>query len=105
MNWLTLDCLNEKQYIDSPTGSLGFCPRMDQNPHFFTHISIGGDMADFSTVGGDPIFYPASLQPGPDLGKLEPARQQQPDRAQIPGPQVHVRGPQRQARGHAGQRR
>ena len=57
MNWLTLDCLNEKQYIDSPTGSLGFCPRMDQNPHFFTHISIGGDMADFSTVGGDPIFY------------------------------------------------
>lgn len=57
MNWLTLDCLNEKLYIDSPTGSLGFCPRMDQNPHFFTHISLGGDMADFSTVGGDPIFY------------------------------------------------
>jgi peroxiredoxin len=57
MNWLTLDALNEKFYIDSPTGSLGFCPRMDQNPHFFTHISLGGDMADFSTVGGDPIFY------------------------------------------------
>ncbi|HEY2588387.1 MAG TPA: redoxin domain-containing protein [Tepidisphaeraceae bacterium] len=57
MGWLTLDCLNEKFYIDSPTGSLGFCPRMDQNPHFFTHISIGGDMADFSTVGADPIFY------------------------------------------------
>jgi peroxiredoxin len=30
---------------------------MDQNPHFFTHIAIGGDMADFATVGGDPIFY------------------------------------------------
>ena len=57
MNWLTLDCLNEKLYIDSPTGSLGFCPRLDQNPHFFTHIAIGGDMADFATVGGDPIFY------------------------------------------------
>jgi peroxiredoxin/N-acetylneuraminic acid mutarotase len=57
MNWLTLDCLNEKLYIDSPTGSLGFCPRMDQNPHFFTHIAIGGDMADFATVGGDPLFY------------------------------------------------
>ena len=57
MNWLTLDCLNEKFYIDSPTGSLGFCPRLDQNPHFFTHIAIGGDMADFATVGGDPIFY------------------------------------------------
>jgi peroxiredoxin/N-acetylneuraminic acid mutarotase len=57
MNWLTLDCLNEKTYIDSPTGSLGFCPRMDQNPHFFTHIAIGGDMADFATVGGDPLFY------------------------------------------------
>ena len=57
MNWLTLDCLNEKLYIDSPTGSLGFCPRLDQNPHFFTHIAIGGDMADFATVGGDPLFY------------------------------------------------
>jgi peroxiredoxin/N-acetylneuraminic acid mutarotase len=57
MNWLSLDCLNEKIYIDAPTGNLGFCPRMDQNPHFFTHIAIGGDMADFATVGGDPLFY------------------------------------------------
>jgi peroxiredoxin/N-acetylneuraminic acid mutarotase len=57
MNWLSLDCLNEKLYIDSATGNLGFCPRLDQNPHFFTHIAIGGDMADFATVGGDPIFY------------------------------------------------
>ena len=56
-NWLSLDCLNEKFYIDSPTGSLGFSPRMDQNPHFFTHFALGGDMADFATVGGDPIFY------------------------------------------------
>jgi peroxiredoxin/N-acetylneuraminic acid mutarotase len=55
--WLNLDCLNEKFYIDSPTGSLGFNPRMDQNPHFFTHIAIGGNMADFATVGGDPLFY------------------------------------------------
>jgi Common central domain of tyrosinase len=57
MNWLSSDCLNEKLYIDSATGSLRFCPRIDQNPHFFTHITIGGDMADFATVGGDPIFY------------------------------------------------
>ena len=57
MNWLTLDCLNEKSYIDSPTGNRGFCPRLDINPHFLTHIAIGGDMADFATVGGDPIFY------------------------------------------------
>ena len=56
-DWLSLDCLNEKLYIDSPTGSLGFNPRLDQNPHFFTHIAIGGDMADFATVGGDPLFY------------------------------------------------
>ena len=56
-DWLSLDCLNEKFYIDSPTGSLGFYPRLDQNPHFFTHIAIGGDMADFATVGGDPLFY------------------------------------------------
>ncbi len=57
MNWLNLDCLNEKSYIDSATGNLGFCPRLDQNPHFFTHIAIGGDMADFATVGADPLFY------------------------------------------------
>ena len=56
-DWLTLDALNEKFYIDAPQGSLGFNPRLDQNPHFFTHISLGGDMADFSTVGGDPLFY------------------------------------------------
>ena len=57
MYWLTLDCLNEKLYIDAPNGSLGFCPRFDQNPHFFTHVAIGGDMGEFSTVGADPIFY------------------------------------------------
>jgi N-acetylneuraminic acid mutarotase len=56
-DWLSLDCLNEKSYIDSPTGSLGFNPRLDLNPHFLTHIALGGDMADFATVGGDPIFY------------------------------------------------
>jgi peroxiredoxin len=52
-----LGCLNETFYIDSPNGNLGFCPRFDQNPHFFTHFSLGGDMAEFSTVGADPLFY------------------------------------------------
>jgi hypothetical protein len=56
-DWISLDALNEKFYIDSPQGSLGFNPRLDQNPHFFTHFGLGGDMAEFSTVGGDPIFY------------------------------------------------
>jgi hypothetical protein len=56
-DWISLDALNEKFYIDSPQGSLGFNPRLDQNPHFFTHFALGGDMAEFSTVGGDPIFY------------------------------------------------
>jgi len=55
--WINLSALNEKFYIDSPTGNLGFNPRMDQNPHFFTHFALGGDMAEFSTVGGDPMFY------------------------------------------------
>jgi peroxiredoxin/N-acetylneuraminic acid mutarotase len=57
MGWLSLDCLNEKLYIDSPTGSFGFCPKLDINPHFLTHIAVGGDLADFATVGGDPLFY------------------------------------------------
>jgi len=56
-DWINLDALNEKFYIDSPNGNLGFNPRLDQNPHFFTHFALGGDMAEFSTVGGDPIFY------------------------------------------------
>ena len=56
-DWITLDALNEKLYIDSPTGNLGFNPRLDVNPHFLTHVALGGDMADFSTVGGDPLFY------------------------------------------------
>jgi Common central domain of tyrosinase/Kelch motif len=56
-DWISLDALNEKFYIDSPQGSLGFNPRLDQNPHFFTHFALGGDMAEFSTVGGDPMFY------------------------------------------------
>ena len=55
--WLNLSALNETFYIDSPNGNLGFNPRMDQNPHFFTHFALGGDMAEFSTVGGDPMFY------------------------------------------------
>jgi N-acetylneuraminic acid mutarotase len=56
-DWISLDALNEKFYIDAPQGSLGFNPRLDQNPHFFTHLALGGDMAEFSTVGGDPLFY------------------------------------------------
>jgi N-acetylneuraminic acid mutarotase len=56
-DWISLDALNEKIYIDSPQGSLGFNPRLDLNPHFLTHLALGGDMAEFSTVGGDPLFY------------------------------------------------
>ena len=56
-DWLTLDALSETIYIDSPTGSQGFNPRLDINPHFLTHLALGGDMADFATVGGDPLFY------------------------------------------------
>ena len=56
-DWINLDALNEKFYIDAPNGTLGFNPRLDQNPHFFTHFALGGDMAEFSTVGGDPMFY------------------------------------------------
>ena len=57
VGWINLDALNEKFYIDGPNGNLGFNPRLDMNPHFFTHIGLGGDMADFSTVGADPMFY------------------------------------------------
>jgi N-acetylneuraminic acid mutarotase len=56
-DWINLNVLNEKIYIDSPDGNKGFNPRLDVNPHFLTHLALGGDMADFATVGGDPLFY------------------------------------------------
>ena len=56
-DWISLNALNEKFYIDKPQGSLGFATSLDANPHFFTHFAIGGDMGEFSTVGADPIFY------------------------------------------------
>jgi N-acetylneuraminic acid mutarotase len=56
-DWISLNALNEKFYIDKPQGSLGFATSIDANPHFFTHFAIGGDMAEFSTVGADPLFY------------------------------------------------
>jgi hypothetical protein len=56
-DWINLNVLNEKIYIDSPNGNQGFNPRLDVNPHFLTHLALGGDMADFATVGGDPLFY------------------------------------------------
>jgi tyrosinase len=57
INWIGLDALKETFYIDSPNGNLGFNPMLDRNPHFFTHLALGGDMAEFSTVGADPMFY------------------------------------------------
>ena len=104
MNWLSLDCLNEKLYIDSPTGSLGFCPRIRPEPSFLHSFRHRWRYGRLRHGRRRPDLLSASLQPGPAVGKLEPARQQQPNRSQVPQPQVHVRGPERQARGHAGQR-
>lgn len=57
-NWLSVSCLNEPSYIDSPTGGFGFCPSVDINPHFLVHIGLGGDMSNgFNTVVKDPIFW------------------------------------------------
>ena len=103
-DWINLDALNEKFYIDSPTGNLGFNPRLDQNPHFFTHFALGGDMAEFSTVGGDPMFYlhHANIdrlwESWNRLGNTNPT-----DPKYLES-QVLVRGQKRQARGSAGQR-
>jgi len=50
-DWINLDALNETSYIDSPNGNIGFNPRLDLNPHFLTNVALGGDMANFATVG------------------------------------------------------
>ncbi|MBI3796463.1 MAG: tyrosinase family protein [Deltaproteobacteria bacterium] len=58
-NWLSVNCLNELFYIDSPTGSFGFCTQVDINPHFTVHVALGGDMSNgFNTAANDPIFWP-----------------------------------------------
>ena len=104
-DWINLDALNEKFYIDSPTGNLGFNPRLDQNPHFFTHLALGGDMAEFSTVGGDPMFYlhHANIdrlwESWNRLGNTNPTDPKYLNR------KFCVRGQKRQARGSAGQHR
>ena len=57
-NWLSMICLKEPSYINSPTGGIGFCPAVDINPHFLVHIGLGGDMSNgFNTVVKDPIFW------------------------------------------------
>ena len=77
---------------------------MDQNPHFFTHFALGGDMAEFSTVGGDPMFYlhHANIdriwESWSRLGNKNPTDPEYLNRS------VLVRRPKQQARGATGQR-
>ena len=56
-DWINLDALTRSSTSTRRPGTWGFNPRLDQNPYFFTDFALGGDMAEFSTVGGDPIFY------------------------------------------------
>jgi hypothetical protein len=55
LNWLSYNALSEPFYIDSPTGSFGFCTQVDINPHFLVHQGVGGDMRNgFNTAALDP---------------------------------------------------
>ena len=76
-DWLTLDALNEKFYIDSPTGSLGFDPgstRTRTSYAFRPRRRYGRILHGWRR----PDVLSPSRQHRPDLGKLEPSRQQDP---------------------------
>jgi hypothetical protein len=55
-DWISLDALNEKFYIDSPRQPWVQSQARPEPPLLYS-FRAGGDMAEFSTVGGDPIFY------------------------------------------------
>ena len=87
-DWINLDALNEKFYIDSPNGNLGFNPRLDQNPHFFTHLRARRRHGRILHGRRRPDLLSPSRQHRPALGKLESARQHESNRSQIPQSQV-----------------
>ena len=72
-DWISLDALNEKFYIDAPQGSLGFNPRLDQNPHFFTHLRARGRHGRILDRRRRPAVLSPSRQHRPHLGKLDSA--------------------------------
>lgn len=56
---LTSVAFDETQYIDSPTGTIGFCPILDRNPHGALHGDVGDgtNMGRVPTAAGDPVFW------------------------------------------------
>ncbi|HEY0328689.1 MAG TPA: tyrosinase family protein [Rhodopseudomonas sp.] len=56
---LSADAFRETLYIDSPDGSLGFCPQLDGNPHGAVHVDTGNttNMGRVPTAAGDPVFW------------------------------------------------
>lgn len=56
---LLSDAFRETQYIDSPNGSIGFCPILDANPHGAVHVDTGNgtNMGSIPTAAGDPVFW------------------------------------------------
>jgi tyrosinase len=56
---LSLDALQEPQYIDSADGGEGFCPILDGNPHGLMHVLIGNqtNMGNVPNAANDPIFW------------------------------------------------
>jgi hypothetical protein len=71
-DWISLDALNEKFYIDSPPRQPRVQSPARSEPHFFTHFALGGH-GGILHVGGDPMFYLHHANIDRLLGKLEPA--------------------------------
>src|SRR5262249_14430613 len=38
---LNLNAVRQPRYIDTPNGTVGFCPALDQNPHGLVHVYVG----------------------------------------------------------------
>ena len=56
---LNANAFRETLYIDSPDGSIGFCPQLDGNPHGAVHVDVGNgtNMGSVPTAAGDPVFW------------------------------------------------
>ena len=103
-DWLTLDALNEKFYIDSPNGKPWVQSEDGPEPALLHAFRPRRRYGRILHGRRRPDVLSPSRQHRPDLGKLEPSRQQESNRSQVSQSRVLVWGQKQQARGSAGQR-
>ena len=103
-DWINLDALNEKFYINSPNGNLRVQSPARSEPALLHPLRPRRRHGRVLHRRRRPDLLSPSRQHRSAVGELESARQHESHRSRLPGSQVLVRGQKRQARGSAGQR-